>query len=185
MSLTVSLPISARELRIGARSQQTYGTRRNIAGIAILLFAWYWLFGAQGGFGGNRIFFNLVRAAFIYSLFAGIILTADCVSSEKREGTLGLLFLTSLKPYDIVVGNIAATSLKAFYGLVGLFPILAIGMMFGGVSHAEFARVCLTLVSTLVYSLSFSLLVSCISRRYLAAASGAVLGLVLITTILP
>ena len=35
-------------------------------------------------------------------------MTADCLSEEKREGTLGLLFLTDLRGYDIVVSSSSA-----------------------------------------------------------------------------
>jgi ABC-type transport system involved in cytochrome c biogenesis permease component len=40
------------------------------------------------------------------------------VSSEKREGTLGLLFLTPLTGMDIVLGKMACHSLQLGYGVV-------------------------------------------------------------------
>src|SRR5215510_15016127 len=119
------LPIAERELRVAARARTTYRSRQNIAAIILFIFAGlYWNFGTQGGFMTAKIFFLLSGLCFIYSLFAGLILTADCISSEKRDGTLGLLFLTALKPFDLVAGNILATSLKAFFGLFAAFPIL-------------------------------------------------------------
>jgi len=39
--------------------------------------------------------------AFGFTLLCGVFLTSDCLSEEKREGTLGLLFLTDLKGFDI------------------------------------------------------------------------------------
>ena len=51
------------------------------------------------------LFTVLNAIAFIFCLLAGVFLTADCLSEEKREGTLGLLFLTSLKGYDVVLGK--------------------------------------------------------------------------------
>ena len=130
----ITLPIAERELRLAARSIRTYSGRRNIAGLAILLFfGAYWIVATHGGVPGIKIFRLLSLLSFIYSLFAGIILTADCISVEKREGTLGFLFLTSLKAHDIVAGNLLATSLKAFYGLLAAFPVLGISMIMGGV----------------------------------------------------
>ena len=65
----------------------------------------------------------------IYCLFSGRISTADCLSEEKREGTLGLLFLTDLKGYDVVLGKLAATSVSAFYGLLAALPVLAVPVL--------------------------------------------------------
>ncbi|HQU46125.1 MAG TPA: hypothetical protein PK867_25150, partial [Pirellulales bacterium] len=43
------------------------------------------------------------------------MLTADCISSERREGTLGLLFLTDLRGHDVVLGKLVVAGLGAFY----------------------------------------------------------------------
>jgi hypothetical protein len=59
--------------------------------------------------------------------------TADCISSEKREGTLGLLFLTDLKGYSVILGKMLATSLNSFYALTAIFPVLAIPLLLGGI----------------------------------------------------
>lgn len=182
----IYLPIAARELRIAARSARTFAARWGTASVAFIVFFWtYWLFGTFGGAGGIRIFQVLSILSYIYALSAGVLLTADCISSEKREGTFGLLFLTSLQPYDIVAGNIVATSLKAFYGLLAAFPILGLSMILGSVGAGEFGRICLTLISAMAFSLAFSLLISCLSEKHLTAASGAVLGLLFFAVILP
>jgi ABC-type transport system involved in multi-copper enzyme maturation permease subunit len=62
--------------------------------------------------------------AFGLSLLAGLFLTSDCLSEEKREGTLGLLFLTDLKSHDIVLGKFVATALSALYCLLALLPVM-------------------------------------------------------------
>jgi hypothetical protein len=89
--------------------------------------------------------------------------TADCLSFEKREGTLGLLFLTDLKGFDVVLGKLAATSLNSIYGLIALIPILAIPMQMGGVTGADFSRMVLCLLNALFLSLSVGILVSALS----------------------
>src|SRR5262252_6162971 len=122
-----TLPIVERELRIAARSARTFRSRWMSAALALgIFFLLYWSFGSRGGWAGTKIFAILSLLSFLYALFAGIILTADCVSSEKREGTLGLLFLTALRASELISGTILATSLRAFYGLVAAFPILGI-----------------------------------------------------------
>src|SRR4051812_12478085 len=133
------LPIAERELRIGARASATYRSRRNIAAIGLFtFFILYWTFGTLGPLLIPRIFFALSSLCLLYTLFAGLILTADCISSEKREGTLGLLFLTALKPRDLVLGNMLGTALKAFYGLLATFPVLGISVLLGGIEYSEF-----------------------------------------------
>ncbi|MBU6401762.1 MAG: ABC transporter permease, partial [Verrucomicrobia bacterium] len=112
---------------------------------------------------------------FIYCLSIGARITADCVSVEKRDGTLGLLFLTDLRGFDVALGKLAATSLSAIYGLLASVPILAIPLLLGGVGGAEFWRATLVLLNTLVFSLSAGLLVSALSRDERKAAGGAVL----------
>ena len=48
------------------------------------------LFGGVG-VAGQLIFAPLNSLAFLYCLLAGVCKTADCLSEEKREGTLGKL----------------------------------------------------------------------------------------------
>jgi ABC-type transport system involved in cytochrome c biogenesis permease component len=74
---------------------------------------------------------------FLYCLGHGRRSTADCLSEEKREGTLGLLFLTDLKGADIVLGKLAATSMRGFYGFLAVFPVLAIPLLLGGITWAR------------------------------------------------
>lgn len=61
-------------------------------------------------------------------------MTADCISREKREGTLGLLFLTGLTPAGIVLGKSLVQALRAFTLWVAVLPVLTIPFLTGGVS---------------------------------------------------
>src|SRR3989454_10230113 len=141
------LPVVDRVLRVAARRRGTYWTRllfavvcAGIVGLA-LVFA-----GAmQGGTSGigSGLFHFLSLIALGFSAFAGVFLTADCLSEEKREGTLGLLFLTDLKGYDVVLGKLLARSLNAGYGLIAMFPVLATTLTMGGVTASEFWRMAL------------------------------------------
>ena len=101
----------------------------------------------------------------------------DCLSEEKREGTLGLLFLTDLKGYDVVFGKLVAISLGAFYGLLAVVPMLAIPLLLGGITNAEFWRMVLVLANTFLFSLAVGIFCSSLSRdaRRAAAANFAVL----------
>jgi ABC-type transport system involved in multi-copper enzyme maturation permease subunit len=97
---------------------------------------------------------------FAVCLLAGVFLTADVLSEEKRAGTLGLLFLTDLKGYDIVLGKFMAQWLNSFYGLLALMPALALPLLLGGVTGGEFWRMVLALVNVLFFSLTAGVLIS-------------------------
>lgn len=130
------LPIAERELRIATRKRGTFWLRviaalvgLVIAGGAMILHAV--VGGSSAGF-GSGLFSMLTWLALAVVLSAGLFLTSDCLSGEKREGTLGFLFLTDLRGYDVVAGKLLATSLRGFYALLALFPILALTLLMGG-----------------------------------------------------
>ena len=109
----------------------------------------------------GTVLFHTVAVATFFTRAGGAIGTSDCLSEEKREGTLGLLFLTDLKGYDIVLGKLVATSINAFYAMLAIFPVMAISLLAGGVGGAEFWRV----VMVAVNNLFFSLRSACFFRR--------------------
>ena len=168
------LPIAERELRVAARNPKTYRSR-SITACAVLATVGLtlWMMERLGStfINGTDIFRGITTAALFISVFTGAAQTADCLSEEKRNGTLGLLFLTDLKGYDIVLGKLLATSLHTLYGLLAASPLFAITFMLGGVKLGEFWRIMLNLTASLLLSLSSGLLVSALSRHYRRAQS--------------
>ena len=159
------LPIVARELRVASRRRGTYWSRAVTAVLTILvgLFVYMDSRWKPSHEMGRDLFEDISVLAFIYCLATGVRSTADCLSEEKREGTLGLLFLTDLKGYDVVGGKLVATSLNAFYGLIAIFPVLAIPLLMGGITNGEFWRMALVLANTFLFSLSIGMFMSSIS----------------------
>lgn len=160
------LPIVGRELLEASRRRGTYWMRLASAAAGLIIGGWVMLMMQRQPPAelGMALFIGISVAAYIYCLFIGVFRTADCLSEEKREGTLGLLFLTDLKGYDIVFGKLAATSLNAFYGILALFPVMAIPLLVGGVTIAEFWRVVLAAMNLLFFSLAVGMFCSAISR---------------------
>jgi hypothetical protein len=109
---------------------------------------------------GQVMLVILTGLSFLFCLFAGGFLTADCVSREKRDGTLGLLFLTPLSGIDIVVGKMACHSLQTFYGICAAAPIFFLPLFAGGVTGGEVCRILLALGLTLLLAASAGLLIS-------------------------
>ena len=181
------LPIMDRELRVAARRPATNWIRF-FASLTVIL-VWVALLASNRRMGTaelSRALFTAVGViALAFALFSGVLLTADCLSEEKREGTLGLLFLTDLKGYDVVLGKMAATSVHAFYGLLAILPVLGLPLLMGGVTGGEFWRVALVLVTTLLLSLSLGMFCSTLAYEARQAMSLSFLGLLLLGGVLP
>jgi ABC-type transport system involved in multi-copper enzyme maturation permease subunit len=179
------LPLVTRELRAASRRKSTYRIRRWIAVAAFVVGLFFIATGLLGNRDAGQVLFKfLTTFAVIFALLAGIFFTPDCISEEKREGTLGLLFLTDLKGYDIVLGKFISRSLNAFYGLLALLPVAAISLLLGGLTGSEFWRTVLALLNLLFVCLAIGVFVSALVRQSRAATGGTVLLILLIFGIL-
>lgn len=182
------LPIVARELRVSARRWGTYVLRLGAAGCAIALAAIVFFTSAQSGSPaslGKTIFVLLASFAYLYALLIGVFVTSDCISSEKREGTLGLLFLTDLRGHDIVLGKLTASALDSFYALVATLPVLAIPILLGSVTPAELGLTCLSLLCTALFSVCTGMFVSTFSLRERKSSIGTFLLILFLAVGLP
>lgn len=179
------LPVVERELRVASRRRATYWWRTAAAVLAIVFGTSFYLmlqWSAQAQNSVARPLFGLLTGcAVFYGLLSGAANTTDCLSSEKREGTLGLLFLTDLKGYDVVLGKLAACSLNAFYAIMAVLPVLAVPLLIGGIAYGEAARMALVAFNGLFFSLALGMAVSAVSHSARAASIKAYLLLVLVT----
>src|SRR5882724_4428336 len=136
------LPIVCRELRLAARKRSTFWLRVVSAITAVVLASGCLLMGGWQGVGtaqmGSILFYALTWTCLAAGLSAGLFFTSDCLSEEKREGTLGFLFLTDLRGYDVVLGKLLATSLRCGFAFLAAYPVLAITQLMGGVEPGQF-----------------------------------------------
>lgn len=162
------LPIAGRELRVAARKRSTFWLRVAAALVGLVLGGGCLLLGTLQRAGaaqmGGILFAILTWVCLAAGLSAGLFFTSDALSEEKREGTLGLLFLTDLRGYDVAAGKMMATSLRGFYGLLAVLPILAMTLLMGGITGAQYWKGSLALVNGLFFSLAAGMLVSAVSR---------------------
>jgi ABC-type transport system involved in multi-copper enzyme maturation permease subunit len=179
-------PIIIRELRVASRRSVTYRNRVIISGVVGALAIFILLFGSFSTVPskiGSTLFQTMTWISLGFCLVDGVRKTADALSEEKRSGTLGLLFLTDLKGYDVVFGKFTALSLGAIYGLLSLLPMLAISLLLGGVTMEEFWRLVLALFCIQFFSLSAGIAVSAGSRMQSRAVIGTVLLIAVITAL--
>lgn len=174
------LPVVQRELSELSRRSSIYWTRAGVALMAIVAMAWIALVGSGGGAvsqQGLLLFNTISQGAFFVCLLAGVRVTADALSEEKREGTLGLLFLTDLKGYDVVLGKLVSRSATAFYCGLALAPTLALAILLGGTDWQMLVLRLVCLLNTLFLSLAVGMLVSTFSQHE-RAAMAATLGII-------
>src|SRR5258705_4623755 len=98
VSITI-LPIAEREARVAARHLRTYRIRQLMTLIILMVTLFTLWFPALMGMPpmtGAELFRLITWIAYTFCLITGAAFTVDCISEEKREGTLGFLFLTSL-----------------------------------------------------------------------------------------
>lgn len=157
-----ALPVVQRELRVAARQPRTYYLRLVPAALAVAVLGYlgFWARTLGFGRGGGEVFEPLVFLADRVSLLAGVMLTHDALSRERREGTLGFLFLSHLNGWDVVLGKLAAHALHAFYALLATMPVLALPLLAGGVTPGRFWWAMLALANTLFFAASLGLLIS-------------------------
>jgi hypothetical protein len=179
------LPVVERELRVSARKRSTFWLRVTAALVALVIGIGFMILSSVLGGGtaglGKALFNTLTWLALAATLPAGVFFTADSLSEEKREGTLGFLFLTELRGYDVAAGKLLATSLRGSYALVAFFPVLATTLLMGGVTGTQFWKATLALVNVLFVSLAAGLFVSSISRDSQKSLAGASLMVVLVS----
>lgn len=163
----VHLPIVERELRLSARRAGTHWGRTGAGAAAIGLTIWS-IYAQAGNSGlsrgaGRSTFITLALVATFSAVTSTLRLTAPAIAAEKREGTLGLLFLTDLKPYDVVFGKLAATVLNTFYRALAVVPVFAIPLLMGGVTAGDVARLAGVLMNAVFLAAAVGMLASTLS----------------------
>jgi hypothetical protein len=176
------LPLIERELRVRARSRAVYWMRFAVALVGILICLPTLVMTANPWGGsqaalGQYAFNGLVFAAFFLCCCAGL-LTADSISRERREGTLGLLFLTRVKIFDVLLGSFGSTGITCVCALIACLPVLILPVLTGGVTGGEAFRQVLVLFDTLFFSLAAGLWASARGRGWFKSARSAALLLV-------
>lgn len=181
-------PIVQRELLVAARSRRQFRLRMLVTvGGSVVCFVTMllWSIHARRGGGGGFLFASLSSVFWLVCLASGIFLTADCISREKREGTLGLLFLTDLKGYDIILGKLVSSSWMILMILIGVMPVMALCVLMGGVTGRDVVRVFAGSVLTMIFSLSLGMLVSTVASARTRAGLMTFVSLILMGVGLP
>lgn len=94
-------------------------------------------------------------------------------TQERRDKTLGLLFLTRLGPAEIMLGKATGVALSILYPLLGILPGLAVSFLMGGIGSALLGAAITTLFALLALALSLKLMTSVLCEDENAAETFA------------
>ena len=177
--LMIFLPMIERELRRRARGWAVYVMRMAAAAVGMAVCVQLMLANPalrSPAAVGQSVFDGLVLAAFIVSCTA-CFFAADTISTERREGTLGLLLLTRIRSSEVLVAKSASAGVASLSMVVAFLPALALPVLAGGVATSEVVRNGAALMSTVWFALGVGLLASAISRERAKANAWALVAM--------
>ena len=159
-------PVILRELRAGSRRWTTYWLRL-LAAFAVIVAIVWWLSSPRSMLvrqPGREVFLYMHRVILAAIWIVVPLMTADCLSREKREGTLGLLFLTNLRAWNIVFAKAVAAGLVALTLWLATIPIITVPVLMGGLPAREIILSCSLALGSICFALAAGLLASSVSR---------------------
>ncbi len=172
------LPVVERELRMTARGKAAHRSRFLSALVGAFVLGAMTMTLQQSLIPsriGESVFGAVVFLLTWFCLIGGVMTTFDSLSEEKRQGTLGLLFLTPLRSLDIILGKFAGATVTVIFGAIAAVPILTVTLAMGGVTQGELGRMALALLTILFFGAAAGLLISSFmeesSRALLAAVA--------------
>jgi hypothetical protein len=187
--IRIHFPVAAREIRVAAHDRAIYRGRVIIAATALLATVWivdsFFHFTRQtSSVAGVQIFAFQAWAAFIFACGA-FTATVDSISREKREGTLGLLFLTHLKGRDVILGKLISALSLFVSGAIAALPILTLPILLGGIRLSQSFHLLVSLLSTMLLSAAAGLVASSVSANKQKSAGLAVLIMLFFCLVIP
>jgi ABC-type Na+ efflux pump permease subunit len=161
LCVTNALPLVGRELRAESRRPINYGLRVLTAAVVVSVFG---AFTATTELAASQLgaaLFEVLRQALLLAVWIIVpMMTADCISREKREGTLGLLFLTPLTVLDVMMGKAAMHVLRAATLLLASVPVLVLPFVLGGVVWQQVVMAVAAIASALLLGIAAGLYAS-------------------------
>ena len=159
-------PIVVRELSEYSRRAWTYWIRTLLAlgGLSVIFFAVMAKDFQLGRGDGRHLFTPLAIGLFLAANAIGLRSTYDCIGRERREGTLGLMYLTGLRSETVLAAKVASSGLQNVWAVLAVLPILGICLLLGGVTGMTYFKVILAIAATLRFAMQVGLYHSCTSN---------------------
>lgn len=133
----------------------------------------------------RQVFLGASFLVVMISAFAGCSSTADSIAKEKRDGTLGLLIITSLKTWEIAAGKLIAGALPLAYAFLFALPLFSSIIILGGISWAEVLSLGVVALNVCFLSANIGLYTSAVYSERKKAQGRSVLIILFFLWILP
>lgn len=170
------LPLLSKELAERARRKRTYILRVVFALMFYALFVLIHALIVLRGRGtiwtmgiGGQLFWILVNIEFACIYLTVPALLSGVVTMEKERDSLGLLLLTGLKPWQIVLQKLGAGIIPALTILLIATPFAAVCYTYGGLSRVGLGIASLLLVLAVLQISAIAIWCSCRFRTTVGA----------------
>lgn len=178
--------VMQRELRETAWRKRTFITRALAVLLMTVVLGLLAINIVEGVTAGRRyIFQSLAVALTCFIAFLLPILVADVIAAERERGTLGLLFLTPLRPLGIVLGKAVGRLLLILSLVVACGPVVAMTYLLGGVEAIEILKVLLAILVSVIWGGAFCLWISARSATVMSALIWSYVAGLLVVLFLP
>ena len=138
---------------------------------------------ANGFFGLGRLVASGFMGRFLFQAMALLMMTAVVmvvpgvtalsIVGERERQTLSLLQVTQLSPFQLILGKLTSSLSYFLLLLVAVAPIMALPLLFGGMSFGDVFAALAVMVVTAVMIGSVSLAISARARSSRGAVAGS------------
>lgn len=152
---------------VGAARDPWFRMLRWMAAILAVLLLWFLTRNAVGPTHGTgrMVFVRMQWTLSVFLLGAGAWLGAPLLLRERREGTLALLFLTGLRPWQFVLGKAAGGFLRLLGVWFVTIPACVVPIVLGGVRILDVLEFLLGDLAMIVTGLIAGLMASAVVRH--------------------
>jgi ABC-type transport system involved in multi-copper enzyme maturation permease subunit len=167
----LNFPLVSREMLSQARGKTGYSLR---AIVVVILVAPIVFCGLENGFRymqGRELFGILSSFAFYCLFLLAPILSAGCITSERENETLGLLFLSPIRAFEILTSKFVSNFLRLLALTIAGLPVIASTLVMGGVTWQQMLGVSITILALLLMVVGSAVFFSSIAKTSHAAIS--------------
>lgn len=129
---------------------------------------------------GLTFFEGLSTLNMIALTLLAIIWFSSAVSEEREADTLGLLRMSSMSWFSLLLGKSTSRMIRCFLYLIAQIPLALLAVMLGGITAEQVLQTYLLIVSLLILFANIALVCSTLSRRTSVTASLAAITIVFI-----
>ena len=171
----IAAAVLGREFRVAGRQRRMYWLRALVAvllGLGLLLQV---LMSFAAGMAGGVVFRTtniLTGFVFFIFLFVSVFVVAQSCGSivdEARRGTLGVLLLTPLQPFEIVLGKFIPRACEGFSLCLVTMPFLFVNLVMGGWTAGQLLTLFAVSLAQVMVCVAITILLSALVRSAAAA----------------